>query len=203
MGFLTDIPDNTLKMSGYTFVINPAFDVVLEVQKLFQEEIPETLKVMQALDMFISNGKWNLRKLTDSEKNELLDEIYKKFIHTKRKSNKKSTNLLDFEEDGEYIYSSFMYDYNIDLVDQQGKLSWKKFLALFQGLSDKTKIREVMKIRQMELPQPNGKNAKQIQEIMELKSYYALPVKGGGGDKGLDQLWSTLENMAEGGAADG
>lgn len=54
-----------------------------------------------------------------------------------------------------------------------------------------------MHIREMEIPQFNGKNQKQIQEIQELKSYYALPVKGGGGQGGLDLLFSTLEGMAK------
>lgn len=54
-----------------------------------------------------------------------------------------------------------------------------------------------MQIRQMELPRYNGKNAKEIQEINELKSYYALPVQGGGGQSGLDLLFHTLEGMAK------
>ena len=78
----------------------------------------------------------------------------------------------------------------------QGKLHWKKFISLFQGLSEQTKIREVIRIRNMDIPKFTGKNSKQIQEIQELKSYYALPVKGGGGQQGLDALFSTLERMA-------
>ena len=31
---------------------------------------------------------------------------------------------------------------------------------------------------------------------MELKTYYALPVKGINGERGLDMLFSTLEGMA-------
>ena len=90
-----------------------------------------------------------------------------------------------------------MQEYGIDLIDQQGKLSWKKFMWLFNGLGSDTKIKQVMHIREMEIPQFNGKNQKQIQEIQELKSYYALPVKGGGGQGGLDLLFSTLEGMAK------
>ena len=92
---------------------------------------------------------------------------------------------------------SFMQDYQIDLIDEQGRLPWKKFLYLFNGLSSDTKIKQVMQIRSMEVPQYNGKNAKQIQQINELKSYYALPVRGGGGQSGLDMLLRTLEGMAK------
>ena len=54
---------------------------------------------------------------------------------------------------------------------------------------------QVMRIRDMDIPKYNGKNMEQIQEIQELKSYYALPIKGGGGQTGLDLLFSTLEGM--------
>ena len=37
----------------------------------------------------------------------------------------------------------------------------------------------------------------QIQQINELKSYYALQVRGGGGQDGLDLLFRTLEGMAK------
>ena len=105
--------------------------------------------------------------------------------------------VLDFERDGDYIYASFMQAYQIDLIDEQGKLPWKKFLYLFNGLPADTKIKQIMRIRQMPVPEYNGKNSKEIQEINEMKSYYALPVQGGGGQSGLDLLFHTLEGMAK------
>lgn len=105
--------------------------------------------------------------------------------------------MVDFERDGDYIYASFMQAYRIDLIDEQGKLPWKKFLYLFNGLPADTKIKQIMRIRQMPVPEYNGKNSKEIQEINEMKSYYALPVQGGGGQSGLDLLFHTLEGMAK------
>lgn len=108
----------------------------------------------------------------------------------------KQQKLFDFEEDGEYIYASFMQDYGIDLVDMQGKLPWQRFIALFQGLSDNTKIKEVMRIRGMEIPEPTKTNRKEIQNLMELKTYYALGYKEDNGKEGLERLFATLEGMA-------
>lgn len=199
MGFLTEIPITTIKTSKSAMVVNPAFDTILEIQKLFQEDkLTEVEKRDMALDMLIKNN-WNLRLFTVVEKERLLEEIYKKCVDVKKRPSvrKNSQPVLDFEEDGEYIYASFMRDYGIDLVDMQGKLSWRKFIALFDGLSDDSKIKRVMQIRKMEIPRPTGKNQKQIQEIMELKSYYALPIHGGGGQEGLDALFSSLERMAK------
>lgn len=197
MGFLTEYQPSTITLGKIKFLINPAYDSVLEVQRLFsEEELTERDKVEQALKMLVVNGR-RLRSIEGKAKVDLLNEIYRQCINMrKHPPSRKNIRVLDFECDGEYIYSSFMLDYGIDLIDEQGRLPWKKFIALFQGLSEHTKIREVMRIRSMDVPRPTGKNEKQIQEIMDLKSYYALPVKGGGGQAGLDALFSALEGMA-------
>lgn len=198
MCFLTDDNlSNIVCIKKCRFKVNPAFDVVLRVQRLFQEKLlDDKLKVEQALKMIIKN-RVKLTLLTFDEKQELLNLIYKNCINTKtRPPTRQKKTVLDFEYDAEYIYASFMFDYNIDLINACGKLSWRKFIALFEGLSENCKIREVMRIRGMELPQYNGHNQKQIQELQDLKSYYALPVKGGGGQQGLNALFSALEGMA-------
>lgn len=198
MGFLTDIPVTMITTCKSKIEVVPAFDSVLEIQKLFREEdLTERDKLETALSMLVENN-WNLKFFTVREKSELLNEIYSKCINVKKRPEVKKSPvpILDFEEDGEYIYASFMQEYRLDLIDMQGKLPWRKFIALFDGLSEDTKIRRVMRIRSMDIPEYTGKNQKQIQDIMELKSYYALPVRGGGGQKGLDALFSSLEGMA-------
>ncbi len=199
MGVLTDLQDNQIITNRGKIIVNPAFDIVLETQKLYLEEsLTDYEKAEQALRMLVRN-RWNLRLYPPAEKVKLLEEIGKRYIETKKRPQIKKNPMpvLDFEEDGDYIYASFMQDYQIDLIDEQGRLPWKKFLYLFNGLSSDTKIKQVMQIRSMEVPQYNGKNAKQIQQINELKSYYALPVRGGGGQAGLDMLFRTLEGMAK------
>ena len=199
MGVLTDIPCNKVITDKSKFVINPAFDIVLEVQKLYKEDtLTEFEKIDQALGMLVKN-KWNLQLLNPEEKQKLLSIITQRYVEVeKRPQIKKSPfPVLDFEKDGDYIYASFMQAYRIDLIEEQGRLPWKKFLYLFNGLPVDTKIKQIMRIRQMPVPEYNGKNSKEIQEINEMKSYYALPVEGGGGQSGLDLLFHTLEGMAK------
>lgn len=199
MGVLTEPPRSRLHTNKGWLRVNPAFDIVLEIQRMYREaSLTELEKAQCALQMMVLNT-WNLKLYTPEEQLELLEEICKNFISTKKRPQLRPAPVpvLDFEEDGDYIYASFMQEYGIDLIDAQGKLPWRKFLYLFNGLSADTKIKQVMRIREMEVPPFNGKNAKQIQEINELKSYYALPVKGGGGQSGLDRLFHTLEGMAK------
>lgn len=197
MSFLTEPLVDSVDFLGRRFHVNTAFDIVLDIQDLYrEEELSEFDKLNQALRMLVTNDR-NIEKLNTAERVQLLNEIYKSCVNT-RKHPQTKTKLpaLDFEYDAEYIYASFMLDYRIDLIDQQGIMPWKKFIALFQGLSDQSKIHEVMRIRSMEIPKYNGKNTEQIQRIIEAKSHYALPVRGGGGKQGLDLLFSTLEGMA-------
>ena len=103
---------------------------------------------------------------------------------------------MDFEADSDYIYASFKQAYGMDLIKERGKLEWKNFCKLLDGLPDKTKFKEVMRIRAMDVPEPTKYNQKERQNIMELKAYYALPVKGTSRGNGLDMLFATLEGMA-------
>lgn len=81
--------------------------------------------------------------------------------------------LFNIKYDGEYIFSSFMQAYNIDLIEEQGRLHWQKFNALLSGLPDGTKFVEIMKIRAWR--PSKGEDAKEKQKMRELQEQYALP----------------------------
>lgn len=197
MSFISDELGDVIKKFQKEFRLNLAFDAVLYTQKLFSEELSDMEKIETALAIVVIN-RHRLRKLSPRQKSDLLTDIYHNFIIVPQKTpTSNNKKLFDFEEDGEYIYSSFLMDYGIDLVDMQGKLHWKKFMALFRGLSDKTKIKEIMGIRGREIPEPTKYNQKEIKSLMELKAYYALGVEEENYQEGLGALFNTLERMAE------
>ena len=51
-----------------------------------------------------------------------------------------------FSLDGDYIYSAFLGQYGIDLIDIE-ELHWHKFLAMFRGLNDSTMMAHIMSYR--------------------------------------------------------
>lgn len=53
---------------------------------------------------------------------------------------------LDYEIDADLIYSAFLGQYGIDLIDIE-ELHWHKFLALLRGLNASTKLHEVIGYR--------------------------------------------------------
>ena len=70
----------------------------------------------------------------------VLDIIFKEQIETfQRQSSRNQLRVVDFKQDSSYIYSSFLMDYGIDLIEQQGKLHWQKFISLFRDFLKKQK----------------------------------------------------------------
>ena len=53
---------------------------------------------------------------------------------------------IDYELDSDLIYAAFLGQYGIDVCEVE-ELHWHKFLALLRGLSESTKLREVMGYR--------------------------------------------------------
>lgn len=87
----------------------------------------------------------------------------------------KEAPLYDFVYDGEYIYSSFMQAYGIDLFEVQGVLHWRKFNALLCGLPDNTKLMEVMRIRSWK--PSKGDSSEYKEKMRKLQREYELPEK--------------------------
>lgn len=54
--------------------------------------------------------------------------------------------VMDYMLDGDYIYSAFLSQYGIDLLEVE-ELHWHKFLALFKGLKDDEVIKRIMSYR--------------------------------------------------------
>ncbi len=199
MAFITDIFVTQVIYRGKRYRVNAAYDTVLAFRKLLEDErLKPNDKVNQALKMLVKGSRLRIWSLTFKEKEELLNEIVVTQINLpeRPKTGRSKQKLVDFDLDGEYIYASFKQNYGIDLIDEQGRLHWKKFIALFEGLSEGAKIKEIMRIRGMDIPEPTKYNQKQRQSIMELKSFYALPAMPKQGSS-PDTLFAALEKMAE------
>lgn len=194
---LTERVDAPVWYLGHCYRVCCSFDNVLAVRRMYRDaRLSDYDRLCQALRMLCGN-RIKIWLLNSEQKAALLNRIMREQIDLpKRPSVGDPKRMFDFEEDSEYIYASFMQAYGLDLVEQQGKLHWKKFIALFQGLPDGTKIREVMRIRGMEIPAPTKYNQKEIKNLMELKTYYGLGYREENGKEGLDRLFSTLERMA-------
>ena len=111
--------------------------------------------------------------LSDVEDNHVEYDLAGNPMKTTASDGTKQRAPYDIRYDGDYIYSSFLQAYGIDLFDAQGKLHWRKFNALLSGLPEGTKLMEVIKIRKWK-PQ-KGDSAEYKEEMRRLQKDYALP----------------------------
>lgn len=167
--------------------INFSFDNVLRFSYLMGDtSVSDDEKVYQGLCMLI--GKETLDEVLtalpdefariyvelmkvlfdDVNENQLLD------LNGDPMPMPKSEKTFDIEQDAEYIYASFLFDYGIDLFEQQGKLDYRKFMALLKSLSSESKLQKIIEIRQMEVPSGKGTKQKDKEAVRKAKSYYRL-----------------------------
>lgn len=124
---------------------------------------------------------------------EALIEFYNPPSELPRKIGRGSSEpVIDYELDGDLIYSAFYEQYNIDLMatDKHGKgiyIHWHKFLALLNGLHD-TRLNEIMSYRAYD---PNDKTDYKKQYEM-LKNAWRLPIRESKKDKAAREKFNSL-----------
>lgn len=183
-----------LVLGDDVYPMNIAFNKVLKVMELINDdEFDDIYKPYLAIQMF--TGVDFIEALTPEQATAIFKLIFEEHIRIipakettpvldlagnpiKSKIRSKSQSedgerLFSLKYDAEYIYSSFMQAYGIDLIDAQNSLHWKKFNALLNGLPSDTKFAEVLKIRSYK-PQ-EGDSKKYKEGMKRLKKEYALP----------------------------
>lgn len=165
-----------------------SFDRVLKVFELWKDdEVSDIMRPFLALRI-LTGVSFDF--LSFEEALEVVQAIFEEHIQTAEKEDdveydlagnvmKSSTSkepekrLYNVKHDGAYIFASFMQAYKIDLIEEIGKLHWKKFNALLVGLPEGTKFVEVVKIRSYE-PQ-KGDSQEYIDNMRKLQREYRLP----------------------------
>ena len=184
---------DTLKYGPHELKLDMSFDNIILFNEMLEDStLGDIEKVIIGLEMLLP---WDydsvVKDLNLLEQYELFSQIMKEFfdvdIDTRKDSEgddpegegeqpQSKPKIFDFKVDAERIYASFMMDYGIDLFEEQGKMHWKKFIALLSGLSERTPFMQVVNIRTMEVPKRNDRDSfeKYRQKILRAKRKYAL-----------------------------
>lgn len=176
--------ENDVTHDGIEYRLNLDYFNVLTVFELMQDkDLTDDQITYTALEL-LSDDELNEATINYSDAIELLERILTTYVYQTKEiepeldimgnpmQTHKPTASYSFIHDGAYIDASFMDAYNMDLFELRGKLPWKRFLALFEGLHKNTIMMQVINIRQM--PIPEGDPA-QAQAISRLKHMYKLP----------------------------
>lgn len=155
--------------------IEELYKPYLAIQVFTDVDFTQALTPEQATVIFKMIFEEHIRVIPAKDTASVLDlkgNPIKSKIRSKSQS-ESTERLFSLKYDAEYIYSSFLQAYGIDLIDAQNSLHWKKFNALLNGLPNDTKFSEVLKIRSYK---PQKGDSKQYKESMrKLKKEYALP----------------------------
>lgn len=189
---LTDRNRDIYHWAGVDIELNLSFDNVLKIMELLDDEtISNRNKPNIALMMLIVDHRI-LEQLEWHRKEQLIIDVFKDKLNIDLLSNKNKNEMteaignegdeqppeipiVNFTLDADMIFASFLFDYNIDLFEQQGKLQWSEFLALFNNLSEKTPMKIAIHYRTCEIPEKDKHNADERKRIKKMKERYELP----------------------------
>lgn len=169
---------NQIQFKNKIYQLDLAFPLVFECFNILQDDKLNNLERLElALFCFIDDS---LEDLNIKDKNDLLTQIFDKFIYTeedKRRAEltKNKPQAFDYEQDSDLIYSAVLQQYGIDLTDESVRksLTWKKFNALIDGLSEDTFFRKVTMYRTVKIDKDKMSDEQQ-NFLKEMKLLYGL-----------------------------
>lgn len=133
------------------YKINTDFRVALECDKLAKSNISDEERALAII--YLLYGDKGLENSQDW--NDLLI-IALKYLRCEKKEKisyeEKEEIDMDFEQDWEYIRTSFFYDYKLK-IEQGTYMHWWEFYNLLCGLSDKCILNRVRFIRNFDIEQ--------------------------------------------------
>ncbi|WP_161877861.1 Gp15 family bacteriophage protein [Alkalibacterium sp. MB6] len=178
---LNDLLPKTYDYKGIQVSLDLSFDNVLDVfdvLKLKDELYPIEIAEMVITLLFDENvideedyvEVWN--DVHDEYFNPKTEEFIERDLEGNPMPTQDKGQMIDLAKDAEYIYSSFMQAYRINLFEEQNKLHWFEFKALLNGLPEETIMKQIIKIRSYE---PKEGDPKEYRADMErLQNIYSL-----------------------------
>lgn len=162
-----------LTVNGVKIPIDPDFRIMCEYSAAVLRRRTEGLTDIVSRFYFAGLPEG----IDAAEAAEAMDEFYVNGLAAAKDNStigsKTPVPCFDFEEDEGYFYAAFMGAYNIDL--RTAKLHWLDFCALFKGLPDDCRLRQIIGIRAQSLGEI--KSGAERRRISKLKSIYGLKVK--------------------------
>lgn len=184
-----------VEVDGRKVRVWPSFDVVIQIIDL-QRNKALTLEdyVLTAAEL-LTGKRYPLHTAAA-----IVTETMEKLGGSEKKAKEA---VFSFTQDAFLIYAAFRQAYGIDLHAERGKMHFTEFVALFSALPEDTRLSKVMSVRVQPIPTMNKNNAKQVQQLIRLKTLWRLKPEAGeeeeGLQNGLQKIFRTLQSMAQGG----
>lgn len=207
---LTNGLEHSIVIGNRIVEVDFTFDVVLKWYELLEDNsINDIEKTLIGFKMFIGEtSKYDEEEVVEAMQSisaYLSQSAYGNFNDEEIEPEfevepEPPTKYYSYTKDAEAIYASFLFDYNIDLVDAQGVMHWDKFKALFNNLSEKSPFQRIINIRQTD-PNEYKDDPKAMQKIIEAQEFYRLEDEQNvqALDMQMSSMFDILKNQAKGG----
>lgn len=169
----TNVKTNYVDFEGVRYQLDLSFRIVMEYFKLIKDEglTPEE-RINLATNALVNSDTSDLDLVAKSK---LLDTIFHEKLYTEREKRreklfKHSKPSFSFDDDEDLIKAGFQQQYGIDL--DTTNLSWSKFNAMLDGLTDDTQFRKVTTYRTIKLNDDMSDEQKEL--IKKMKLLYSL-----------------------------
>ena len=194
---LPDALETRVNIDGRTYRLRSSVFHVLHALDALEDEALTTRdrERLAVWHLFCFPRPRDNRKALDAALHLLLEESPYRHPRTNKRT-------LDLEQDAAMICAAFYQLYGIDLTRACIRLDWRMFQALLGGITDDTRLGEIMSIRTRDLPKRTAHNGEAIRELQRLKMIYAVcPGKHGSGgqsfEEGLRTMVEILAAMAD------
>lgn len=182
---MTNYP-NFAQVKNKKYKINTDFRIALECEKVARSNVSDEERALAII--YLLYGDEGLENSSDW--NNLLP-IALKYLSCgkeKQEDTEEQEVDMDFEQDWEYIRTSFFYDYKAKL-EQGTYMHWWEFYNLLCGLSEKCILNRVRYIRNFDLEQI--KDSKEREKWAKQKEQLALKKENTktAEEKRLDELF--------------
>lgn len=151
--------------------INTDFKVALACFEALQDdEINDVARMNAVISLLLGiekEGNIEVPQFNNEDSNKAMELLIKYLsCNDEEPTNVNTKRDMDFIQDKEYIYSSFLTDYQIDLENTQ--MHWWKFCNLLKGLTDKCILSRIRDIRNTDLSEyKDAKTKEKIIKVME------------------------------------
>lgn len=183
---LNDRLVTSFAFKGSEYDIDLAFDNVLDMFDVMNDKkLLPAEKIEIGLELLLG------KRVPDEIQTDLWSYIFDKYINGEPKKtiqydlagnpmpvqdDDDGESFIDIEQDAEYIYASFKQAYNMDLMQEQGKLHWDKFRALLNGLPNDTIMQRVIQIRAWKPTKGDSPEYKESMRKLQL-AFALVPVE--------------------------
>lgn len=176
MNIITDALPESVELENKIYPIKTDFKVWLKFYRIMSDKNKSPAERSAAAIVCCFDSK-KCKSLPDTlEKTmKLLFDFYAGTAE--RDSDKKASvgkKVFDFNEDAEYIYAAFFQEYGIDLA--KSEMHWYRFLALFNNLSENTRLGRIIAWRSVDLSKIE--DSKRRDFYRRMKALYKLEGNG-------------------------